>query len=252
MASQAPAIASITLASRVAPGRPPASGQAAPAAPHLIGRCPDGMPLDKLSEPLRAEPELSPNHLFTQNLPTKTERSGHMRKELIAATALTLALAGGCSGIASAQQSTTIQLAQRQNLSRGPGVPHQSHPGGGSRGADQPARSREITERAGPSGFAERMVQDHTTANQKLLGLAQGVSNTSQTKIDQKHQAMLQQLSQLSGEDFDRQYMQEQVQDHQAAVELLQARPPSRAGLSTSWPANCCLPCESICRWLRK
>jgi putative membrane protein len=35
-----------------------------------------------------------------------------------------------------------------------------------------------------------------------------------------KHQAMLQQLSQLSGEDFDRQYMQEQVQDHQVAVKL--------------------------------
>jgi Domain of unknown function (DUF4142) len=31
---------------------------------------------------------------------------------------------------------------------------------------------------------------------------------------------MLQQLSQLSGEEFDRQYMQEQVQDHQAAVKL--------------------------------
>jgi Domain of unknown function (DUF4142) len=35
-----------------------------------------------------------------------------------------------------------------------------------------------------------------------------------------RHQAMLQQLSQFSGEQFDRQYMQGQVQDHQAAVAL--------------------------------
>ena len=38
--------------------------------------------------------------------------------------------------------------------------------------------------------------------------------------MDQQHQALLEQLSQLSGEDFDRQYMRGQVQDHQAAVKL--------------------------------
>jgi putative membrane protein len=97
------------------------------------------------------------------------------------------------------------------------------------RGEDHEADDRE--QELGRRGFAERMVQDHTTANQKLLSLAQSVSNTSQTKIDQKHQAMLQQLSQLSGEDFDPQYMQEQVQDHQAAVKLLASEATQPSGL---------------------
>jgi putative membrane protein len=64
------------------------------------------------------------------------------------------------------------------------------------------------------------MVQDHTAANQRLSSLAEAGGNSPPTEMDQKHQAMLQQLSQLSGEEFDRQYMRGQVQDHQTAVQL--------------------------------
>ena len=153
-----------------------------------------------------------------------------MRKELIAAPALTLALAGGCSGIASAQQSTTIQLAQAGKISAEDQefLTKAIQAGAAEVQISQLALEKSLNEQV--RGFAERMVQDHTTANQKLLGLAQGVSNTSQTKIDQKHQAMLQQLSQLSGEDFDRQYMQEQVQDHQAAVKLFASEATQPSG----------------------
>ena len=68
--------------------------------------------------------------------------------------------------------------------------------------------------------FAERMVQDHTATNERLLSLAETTANAPSVEMDQEHQAMLQQLSQLSGEDFDRQYMQGQVQAHEAAVQL--------------------------------
>jgi putative membrane protein len=128
-----------------------------------------------------------------------------MLKELIVATALALALAGSCGGIALAQQSTTIQLAQAGKISAEDQefLTKALEAGAAEVQISQLALEKSLNEQV--RGFAERMVQNHTTANQKLLSLAQGVSNTSQTKIDQKHQAMLQQLSQLSGEDFDRQ-----------------------------------------------
>jgi putative membrane protein len=69
-------------------------------------------------------------------------------------------------------------------------------------------------------GFAERMVQDHTAANEQLMSLAETAGVTPPTEMDQQHQTLHEQLSQLAGEEFDRQYMQGQVRDHQAAVEL--------------------------------
>jgi putative membrane protein len=69
-------------------------------------------------------------------------------------------------------------------------------------------------------GFAERMVVEHTAANQQLMRLAEVAGMAPPTEMDQEHQTLHQQLSQLSGEEFDRQYMQGQVRDHQAAVEL--------------------------------
>jgi putative membrane protein len=68
--------------------------------------------------------------------------------------------------------------------------------------------------------FAERMVEDHTAANEQLMSLAESAGMTPPTEMDQQHQTMHEQLSQLSGEEFDRQYMQGQVQDHETAVEL--------------------------------
>ena len=69
-------------------------------------------------------------------------------------------------------------------------------------------------------GFAERMILDHTAANQQLVRLAEASGLLPPTEMDQQHRALHQQLSQLAGEEFDRRYMQGQVEDHQTAVEL--------------------------------
>ncbi len=69
-------------------------------------------------------------------------------------------------------------------------------------------------------GFAERMVEDHTAANQQLVSLAETAGMTPPTAMDQRHQDLHRQLSELAGAEFDRQYMQGQVEDHRTAVEL--------------------------------
>ena len=76
--------------------------------------------------------------------------------------------------------------------------------------------------------FAERMLRDHgkTTGELKgMLGQLQGVSAQQMpTGLDQQHQALLQQLQGAQqGAEFDRVFAQQQLQSHQAAVELFRA-----------------------------
>ena len=66
--------------------------------------------------------------------------------------------------------------------------------------------------------FAQHMVQDHTQAGEKLKAAAQ--SMPVPTSLDQEHAAMLQQLQQASGNDFNRNYTQMQFAGHQKAVAL--------------------------------
>jgi putative membrane protein len=143
-----------------------------------------------------------------------------MRKGLIARTALALALAGSSGGIALAQQATTTQLAQADKISTEDQefLTRAIQAGVAEVQISQLALEKSQNERV--RQFAERMVQDHTAANQRLSSLAEAGGNSPPTEMDQKHHAMLQQLSQLSGEEFDRQYMRGQVQDHQTAVQL--------------------------------
>jgi putative membrane protein len=90
-----------------------------------------------------------------------------------------------------------------------------------SRLAEQRAQSAEVKR------FAERMLRDHgkTTGELKgMLGQLQGVSAQQMpTRLDQQHQALLQQLQGAQGAEFDRLYAQQQVQSHQAAVDLFRA-----------------------------
>jgi putative membrane protein len=143
-----------------------------------------------------------------------------MRKGLIARTALALALAGISGGIALAQQATTTQLAQADKISTEDQefLTRAIQAGVAEVQISQLALEKSQNERV--RQFAERMVQDHTAANQRLLSLAEAGGSSPPTEMDQKHQAMLQQLSQFSREEFDGQYMQGQVRDPQAAVKL--------------------------------
>jgi putative membrane protein len=78
--------------------------------------------------------------------------------------------------------------------------------------ATQKASSPEVKQ------FGQRMVDDHTKANDELKTLAQSKSITIPTDLDAKHQATRDRLSKLSGAAFDRAYMQEMVADHRKNV----------------------------------
>lgn len=72
--------------------------------------------------------------------------------------------------------------------------------------------------------YARRMIQDHTLANNKLAQILErkGVQPPRATELDAKHQAIRAQLEQLSGSDFDREYMRVMHEDHIQATSLFQ------------------------------
>src|SRR4029450_3954963 len=70
--------------------------------------------------------------------------------------------------------------------------------------------------------FAQRMVDDHGKAGDELKGLASGKNVTLPTKLDAKHKAMQDKLSEMKGAAFDRAYVAHMVTAHQQAVALFQ------------------------------
>lgn len=70
--------------------------------------------------------------------------------------------------------------------------------------------------------FGQRMIDDHTTANQQLMQLATSKGMTLPTSLDAKHAAMVQKFQRLDGAAFDRAYAKQMVQDHKKAVDLFQ------------------------------
>jgi putative membrane protein len=85
--------------------------------------------------------------------------------------------------------------------------------------------------------FGRTMVQDHTKANQELMGIAQRLGITPPTSIPPSGQAIQARLQQASGQDFDRQYLEQQAADHTAQRAMFQftannARNPELRGFA--------------------
>jgi putative membrane protein len=62
--------------------------------------------------------------------------------------------------------------------------------------------------------FGQRMVDDHTKANDQLKQIAGNKGVTLPTDLDSKDQALKDRLSKLDGEKFDQAYMKNMVRDH--------------------------------------
>ena len=66
--------------------------------------------------------------------------------------------------------------------------------------------------------FGQRMVTDHTNADNQLQGIASKDGVTLPSGLDAKDQATYDRLSKMSGTEFDRAYMRDMVKDHQMDV----------------------------------
>jgi putative membrane protein len=71
--------------------------------------------------------------------------------------------------------------------------------------------------------FGQRMVTDHTQANEELMALAQAKDISVSAEMDDQHQETAEMLSKMQGSQFDREFMRHMVQDHEKAVQLFLA-----------------------------
>jgi len=78
--------------------------------------------------------------------------------------------------------------------------------------AAQKASSPQVKE------FAQRMVTDHSQANQELMQVAKQQGVVVPTQLDSKERNEMDTLRNLSGAQFDSAYMQHMLQDHQKDV----------------------------------
>lgn len=70
--------------------------------------------------------------------------------------------------------------------------------------------------------FANMMVQDHGTANEKLKAIAVNRGITLPDSMSRKHQENRDDLMKKSGSDFDKAYVDQMVDDHQKTVNLFE------------------------------
>jgi putative membrane protein len=70
--------------------------------------------------------------------------------------------------------------------------------------------------------FAQKMVHDHTEANHELESIARSKGLPLPTKPDAKHEAMVKNLSALSGAAFDSAYAEHMAKGHSEAVAMFQ------------------------------
>ena len=110
--------------------------------------------------------------------------------------------------------------------------------------AQSGAAAKEFVEQAGTSGlaevemgelgakkatngqvkaFAKHVVEDHTKANQELVTASKGKGVQVPSSRTALHKATIEKFQQQeAGKSFDRDYMEQMVEDHKAAVELFE------------------------------
>lgn len=87
--------------------------------------------------------------------------------------------------------------------------------------ATQKASSEDVKQ------FGQRMVDDHSKANEELKTWASGKGVTLPSEPDSKQKAMMDRLSKLSGAEFDREYMKAMVKDHKEDISLFERQAKS-------------------------
>jgi putative membrane protein len=84
--------------------------------------------------------------------------------------------------------------------------------------ASQKAQSADV------KAFGRMMVQDHTKAGEELKQVASQHNIQAPAELDDEHRDKVDRLSKLQGAEFDREYMNQMVDDHENTIEALEDR----------------------------
>ena len=147
-----------------------------------------------------------------------------MTRTMVAAAALALAL-GASPALAqtSTSTSTTTTQSGASALSEQDQTFVQKAAQGGIAEVDLGELAQERAQSDEVKAFAQRMIDDHSKANEQLEEFAKGKGAVIPTEADEEHSKVRAELADLKGEEFDQRYMAAMAEDHQKAVDLFQA-----------------------------
>jgi putative membrane protein len=95
-----------------------------------------------------------------------------------------------------------------------------------AQGGLEEIQSGQMAEQKGASQaikqLGQTLVTDHTMMNEQLKQIAQQQGFTLPQSLPQDDRQEMQQLRNLSGQQFDRQFADEQIEDHQKMIQALQ------------------------------
>lgn len=153
-----------------------------------------------------------------------------------ACAVLAVAAAASAGGAQNTNSATTGGGSQNSNGGNANSGDHSGHSGHGAGNMTQDAKFAmmaamggvaevEMGRLAAQKGasedvrqFGQRMVDDHTRANEELMRIASSKGMTLPTTLDAKHRAEMQRLSALAADRFDREYIKMMVKDHKKNV----------------------------------
>lgn len=75
--------------------------------------------------------------------------------------------------------------------------------------------------------YAQKMISDHNQLETEMKPVADKLGVTPATALDSQHQQLYDQLNQLSGADFDKQYMSDMDTDHHKSLDAFKAEESS-------------------------
>jgi putative membrane protein len=144
------------------------------------------------------------------------ERSGFMIALLARRAVFALGVALGAASYAQTSPPKPAAPAAKNTLNQEDRT-FVKEAGAGGLAEVELSKIAQKSENADVKRFADRMVQDHTAANQELTTIATGLGINLPKALDPEHEQMRKKLAALHGKAFEEQYMQGMVADHNKA-----------------------------------
>jgi putative membrane protein len=143
-----------------------------------------------------------------------------MRRLRLATAGFALVVLAGCTSPFNmsdlTQDTSSLSAADRNFISQAPY--------GSLAEVDLGELAQKQASNAQVKDFGGRMVADHTQMNKDLVALASNKGVTPPSSADPGREAISDMLEQLSGPDFDRQYIPQQLADHETTLTLFQGQ----------------------------
>jgi putative membrane protein len=126
----------------------------------------------------------------------------------------TSCLAAGLIGLVAGQASAELSSADRNFATKAAS--------GGLAEIQTAQMAKQRADSPQVKAFADRMISDHTQANNDLQQIAQQENLTLPSEPSKQERSATQRVSGMTGAAFDRTYAQQEVRDHQQDIALFQ------------------------------